>query len=132
MMKLNKITAAIIAAITAFVPFSSVGTDIFETSTLHANADWGDTSHIHPVDINANTFPDANFRAYVSEAFDKDKNKNLDVDEIIYARNVWCNNKNIKSLKGIEYLVELRGLYCMDNQIATMDISNNKQLTGVW
>ena len=132
MMKLNKITAAIIAALTAFVPFSSMGTDIFETSTLHANADWGDTSHIHPVDINANTFPDANFRAYVSEAFDKDKNKSLDVDEIIYARNVWCNNKNIKSLKGIEYLVELRGLYCMDNQIATMDISNNKQLTGVW
>lgn len=132
MMKINKITAAIIAALTAFVPFSTMGTDIFVNYTLHANADWGDTSHIHPVDINANTFPDANFRAYVSEAFDKDKNGNLDVDEIIYARNVWCNNKNIKSLKGIEYLVELRGLYCMDNQIATMDISNNKQLTGVW
>ena len=81
MMKINKITAAIIAALTAFVPFSSMGMDIFGNYTLHANADWGDTSHIKPVDINANTFPDANFRAYVSEAFDKDKNGNLDVEE---------------------------------------------------
>ena len=81
MMKLNKITAAIIAALTAFVPFSSVGTDIFETSTLHANADWGDTSHIHPVDINANTFPDANFRKAVKK-YDTDGDGYLSDKEI--------------------------------------------------
>ena len=34
------------------------------------------------VRINANTFPDPNFRAYVSEAFDGDKNGLLDGDEI--------------------------------------------------
>ncbi|WP_303826270.1 dockerin type I domain-containing protein [Ruminococcus flavefaciens] len=128
----NKILAAAIAAATAFGPFTSTGADILGNIALRASADWGDTSHIHPVDINASTFPDANFRAYISSAFDKDKNGNLDVDEIVYARNIWCNNMNIKSLKGIEYLVELRGLYCMDNQISTLDLSKNQEITGVW
>lgn len=92
-----------------------------------------DLSHIHPVDINASTFPDPNFRALIAGPnFDRDGNGSLDKDEIILARNVWCNGMGIKSLKGIEYLVELRGLYCMDNEIEDMDISNNKLLTGVW
>jgi len=128
----NKILAAAIAAATAFCPFTSTGADILGNTALRASADWGDTSHIHPVDINASTFPDPNFRAYISSAFDKDKNGNLDVDEIVYARNIWCNNMKIKSLKGIEYLVELRGLYCMDNQISTLDLSKNQEITGVW
>ena len=84
------------------------------------------------VSINENTFPDDNFRAVVSESFDSDGNGVLDNDEILLARNLWCVDKNISSLKGIEYLVELRGLYCMDNQIENMNLSNNKLLTGVW
>ena len=92
-----------------------------------------DISHIHPVDINASTFPDPNFRAVIaSRDYDRDGDGHLDVDEIILARNLWCIGQGIKSLQGIEYLVELRGLYCMDNEIETMDISNNKLLTGVW
>lgn len=87
---------------------------------------------IKSVKINATTFPDDNFRAYVSSAFDSDGNGTLDSDEILVARNIWCNNMNIKSLKGIEYLVELRGLYCTDNQIKTLDLSKNQEITGVW
>lgn len=85
-----------------------------------------------PVSINAATFPDPNFRAVISSDFDRDKNGLLDSDEIILARNVWCINKGIKSLDGIGYLAELRGLYCMDNQISTLDLSRNQHITGVW
>ena len=84
------------------------------------------------VPINANTFPDPNFRAAVYENLDRNKNWVLDSDDILYARNIWCDSRDIKSLKGIEYLVELRGLYCMDNQISSMDLSKNKLLTGIW
>lgn len=95
-------------------------------------ADAALTDGIQPVKITSSTFPDANFRSYVSSAFDKDKNGTLDAEEILYARNIWCNGMNVKSLKGIEYLTELRGLYCMDNQISTMDLSKNQQITGIW
>lgn len=84
------------------------------------------------VAINQANFPDANFRAVVSADFDKDGNGYLDSDEIRLARNLWCVKKGIKSLKGIEYLVELRGIYCMDNQISSWDLSHNKLLTGIW
>ena len=91
-----------------------------------------DQPEIKEVKINSTTFPDSNFRAVVKADFDRDKNNFLDKDEIIYARNLWCVNKGIKSLKGIEYLVELRGIYCMDNQIKSWDLSKNTLLTGIW
>lgn len=128
-MKLNKITAALIAAVTAFVPFSTTFSVSSEPSAVYA-ADY--TSNLKPVKVNATTFPDPNFRSYISSAFDKDKNGTLDADELLVARNIWCNNMNIKSLQGIEYITELRGLYCMDNQISTMDLSKNQQITGIW
>ena len=84
------------------------------------------------VKINSSTFPDPNFRAVVSADFDRDKNGILDSDEIVYARNLWCVDMGIKSLQGIEYLKELRGIYCMKNQISHWDLSQNKLLTGIW
>ena len=99
-----------------------------DTAVDKSKGDYG----IKPVNVNATTFPDANFRSYVSSAFDKDKNGTLDADEILRARNVWCNGMNVKSLQGIEYLTELRGLYCMNNQIKTMDLSKNQEITGIW
>ena len=85
-----------------------------------------------PVPINASTFPDDNFRAVVLEDFDTNGNHILESREIVYARNLWCVNMGIKSLKGIEYLKELRGIYCMKNQISSWDLSQNKLLTGIW
>ena len=88
---------------------------------------------IVPVKINATTFPDPNFRKLISSRdYDRNGDGMLDKDEIIYIRNIYCQNMGIKSLKGIEYLVELRGIYCMDNKIADWDLSHNKLLTGIW
>ncbi len=100
--------------------------------SLYADGAGKQNSNIQSVSINASTFPDPIFRSYVSSAFDSNGNGVLDEKEIEYARDIYCQNMGIESLKGIEYLTELRGLYCMDNQIATMDLSNNKLLQGVW
>lgn len=88
---------------------------------------------IVPVKINATTFPDPKFRELISgRDYDKNGDGTLDVEEIIYIRNIHCQGMGIKSLKGIEYLKELRGIYCMDNEIADWDLSHNKLLTGIW
>ena len=88
---------------------------------------------IVPVKITATTFPDPKFRALISgRDYDKNGDGTLDVEEITYIRNIYCQNMGIKSLKGIEYLKELRGIYCMDNEISDWDLSHNKLLTGIW
>ena len=97
----------------------------------------GELNEVHAynfksVVIDKTHFPDPNFRKVVSEDLDRNKDGILDSDDILYARNIWCDSKGIKSLKGIEYLVELRGLYCMNNKIKKMDLSHNKLLIGVW
>ena len=84
---------------------------------------------IEPVKITAQTFPDANFRAYVSSAFDTDKNGTLDPDELLVARNIHCDRMGIKTLKGIEHLVELRGVYASFNELTELDLSKNTKLT---
>ena len=88
---------------------------------------------IVPVEINATTFPDPTFRALISShEYDKNGDGTLDVDEIIYIRNIHCEGMGVKSLQGIEYLLEVLGIYCQDNEISDWDLSHNKLLTGIW
>ncbi|MBO4515663.1 MAG: hypothetical protein J5721_08335, partial [Lachnospiraceae bacterium] len=84
-----------------------------------------------PVKINATNFPDPKFRAVVSER-DLDGNGTLDIEEIGLTLNIYCEGMHVKSLQGIEYFVDLQGLWCKDNEIETMDLSNLKDLRGVW
>ena len=102
------------------------------TSTPDPNST-AEPEKIVEVKINATTFPDPKFRALISgRDYDKNGDGILSVQEIIYIRNIYCQNMGIKSLKGIEYLKELRGIYCMDNEISDWDLSHNKLLTGIW
>ena len=87
---------------------------------------------IESVKITESAFPDPIFRSYVSSAFDSDKNGILDPDEILVARNIYCDNMGIKSLQGIEHLVELRGVYASFNELTVLDLSKNPEITGVW
>ncbi len=88
---------------------------------------------IIPVEITESTFPDPVFRAIISTRdYDKNGDGTLDVDEIIHIRNIHCEAAGVKSLQGIEYLLELRGIYCQDNQISNWNLDNNKLLTGIW
>ena len=85
------------------------------------------------VTIDAAIFPDPKFRELISGCdYDKNGDGNLDTKEILYIRNIYCQKMGIKSLKGIEYLKELRNIYCMDNEISDWDLSHNKMLTGIW
>lgn len=86
-----------------------------------------------PVEINSTNFPDPNFRAVISgRDYDRDGNGVLDEKEIGLTINIYCEGKKIKSLQGVEFFTDLQGLWCKDNEIETMDLSNNKELRGVW
>ena len=84
------------------------------------------------VRIDSTNFPDDNFRAVIATTYDLDGNGYIGDYEVNHIYNIVCEGKGIKSLKGIEYFTQIRGLWCRQNQISYMDISNNKELTGVW
>ena len=82
------------------------------------------------VAINGANFPDANFRAYVSENFDENKDGTLSPAEIAAVTEISCEDLGIESLEGIEYFTALTSLKCTYNDSLTkLDVSKNTALT---
>ncbi len=85
-----------------------------------------------------NTFvniPDANFKAILVA----DVNINTDGDNEIctteaqaYTGPIGVSFSNISDLTGIEAFTNITALECQDNQITTLDVSNNTQLTRLY
>lgn len=73
-------------------------------------------------------FPDELFREYVSVLFDKNNDGVLSENEIEKATMIHCCGREICNLAGIEYFTELNILYCWDNKITTLDVSQNTKL----
>ena len=80
------------------------------------------------VTIDNTNFPDANFRTVVKK-FDTNQDSSLSDTEIAAVKKINCSNKGITNLKGIEYFTSLNILWCTDNQLTTLDVSENTALT---
>ena len=82
-----------------------------------------------PIAINATNFLDANFRAVVAGTdIDKDANGYLSDEEIAAVTKLAVSDKNIISLKGIEFFTALTGLWCYNNLLTSLDVSKNTAL----
>ena len=79
------------------------------------------------VSIDKTNFPDDVFRKYV-EQFDTDGNKALSHAELDEVWKINVNQKGIKTLKGIEFFDELGCLFCANNQLTSLDVSQNEWL----
>ncbi|HGM3509436.1 TPA: cell wall-binding repeat-containing protein [Clostridioides difficile] len=77
-------------------------------------------------------FPDANFRKYLCDILSiRDENAFISTDskdriEAIDELGVY--KKSIKDLSGVNYFVNLKRLYCSNNNLKTLDVSNNPEL----
>ncbi len=107
------------------------------------------------VAIDETKFPDANFRKYVADKFDKDGDGVLSAEEIETVTEITLfdhishSKIEVSDLKGIEYFTSLelldcqtqnikeldlsqntslKYLYCKQNQLTTLDLSNNTEL----
>lgn len=80
------------------------------------------------VAINDTNFPDANFREVVN-GYDTDGNNELSETEIAAVKTIDVSRKEIKDLTGIEHFENLTKLLCYNNQLTTLDVSENKALT---
>lgn len=74
--------------------------------------------------IDDSIFPDANFRKYVSSLLQEQE-----VHKIVH---IDVANKAIKSLKGIEYFTSLLSLNCNNNDLTSLDLSENVELMTLY
>lgn len=98
-----------------------------EADEMFAAADAGDEG----VPINEDTFPDEVFRTYVTNSYDRNNDGSLSESEIQSATYLYCYQKGIASLQGIEYLTSLTTLICSRNRLTSLDLSNNTALTYI-
>ena len=79
--------------------------------------------------INEENFPDENFRSWLLKWYGDDWA--LTDKEITGVTKIDVRNKNIRSLKGIEFFTALTELNCSSNQLAALDVSQNTALTNL-
>ncbi|MFB0973036.1 MAG: hypothetical protein QMB59_00510, partial [Bacteroidales bacterium] len=75
------------------------------------------------------SIPDANFKAYLVQKFDTDKDGEISTEEASTVTTIFCPNKDISSLEGIGYFTSLTEVICFSNhQLASLDLSKNTAL----
>ena len=72
--------------------------------------------------------PDANFKAYLLEKFDKNKDGNISLSEAKAVKEINCPGKDIESFNGIEKFINITLLDCSNNKLDELDIRYNKKL----
>ena len=85
-------------------------------------------SALADVKIDKKHFPDSNFREYIKENIDTNKDGKLSKTEINQTVRILISRWQITSLKGIEIFTSLFALECRDNSITELNLSKNKML----
>lgn len=113
----------------------SIGEDdavTLETGNISAWDDGGSSSGTATGDNGGGTveeqFPDPNFKAYVLENFDTDKDGKISAEEASKVTQIRVSKKEIKDLKGIEIFIRLQELVCNNNRLTALDLSENTEL----
>ena len=79
--------------------------------------------------VNATNFPDATFRAYVSENIDKDGDGWLTLAERNAVTTIDVSGLGVAKLVGIKYFPELTHLYCYNNSgLTEVDVRQNPKI----
>ena len=83
------------------------------------------------IEINAENFPDENFRNYLlKQRYGTDGM--ITEAEIKGVTYIDVDRKSISNLKGIEHFTALTELYCSYNQLTVLDVSNNTALKSLY
>ncbi|MBR6835711.1 MAG: hypothetical protein IKM72_06880, partial [Oscillospiraceae bacterium] len=84
------------------------------------------------VAVNETNFPDANFRKYISDNIDKNHSGYLTDSEISNVEDINVNNLNISDLTGIKYFTSLYALECGRNNLTSLDVSGMPELSYLY
>jgi len=104
----------------------------------YSTANWTDVDSASSFSLNCFpcnvSIPDANFKAYLvgNTAINTNGNAEIECSEATaFTGAINCPNLNISDLTGIEAFGNITELYCYDNQLTGLDISQNTSLTNL-
>ena len=103
-----------LAMVFTFLPFSAFAA--------------GGTNAYSTIELSSYNFPDEAFREYLKQ-FDKTHDNKLAPAERNAVKVIDVNKKGITTLEGIEYFPKLETLFCSENQLTSLDVSQNTELT---
>ena len=83
------------------------------------------------VAIDKDNFPDEAFRGYVKEECDQNGDGALSEDEIKAVYEIYVDEYDIASLKGIEWFRNLELLGCSSNRLTSLDVSGCTKLVSL-
>ena len=78
--------------------------------------------------LNAENFPDANFRKALAEKHGISEGDEITKSMIWRTSSLYIDNKSIADLTGIEHFTALTTLTCSNNQLTSLDVSQNTAL----
>ncbi len=116
-MKMKRITGLLLAL------FMTMG-----CLSLNPIASYADDNVSGGVPIDREHFPDRDFRFYVHNNFDLDGDQELSPQDIEKIESIDVGSIELSNLKGIEYFKNLKELYCYNNKLRSLDLSNNPKL----
>ena len=96
--------------------------------SLNPIASYADDNVSGGVPIDREHFPDRDFRFYVHNNFDLDGDQELSPQDIGKIESIDVGSIELSNLKGIEYFKNLKELYCYNNKLRSLDLSNNPKL----
>ena len=100
------------------------------SASAYPNGEAREAREITEVEINAENFPDANFRKYLKEKEDRNGDGILNGLELLTSY-IDAYGRHISDLTGIEFFTELELLYCNNNELTSLDVSHNKKLKAL-
>jgi len=84
------------------------------------------------ITIDEANFPDGIFREYVLDNLDMNGDGWLSISEIEQTTSIYVADKGITSLQGINYFINLKELWCQENQLSELDVSQCLNLESLW
>ena len=126
----KKSTRLVSAALAVCMMASTLPVSAFAAEPAAASAESSVSTQAEEdaVAIDATNFPDEAFRQYVADNFDKDKDGALNQTERNAVKEIRINNSGCTSLQGLKYFSKLTDLFCSDNNLTELDVSENPEL----
>lgn len=126
----KKSTRLLSAALAGCMMLSALPVGAFAAQPAAASAESSVSTQAEEdaVAIDATNFPDGAFRQYVADNFDKDKDGALNQTERNAVKEIRISNSGCTSLQGLKYFSKLTDLFCSDNNLTELDVSENPEL----
>ncbi len=115
-------------AVSMMVSALPVGAFAAQAGAASAESSVSTQAEEDAVAIDATNFPDGAFRQYVADNFDKDKDGALNQTERNAVKEIEISNSGCTSLQGLKYFSKLTDLFCSDNNLTELDVSENPEL----